>query len=361
MIEGAHFSDTGTAKMARRHRLHSEASYRFERGTDRELPPRATARAAALLASLGGATDRARRHARAGAGHAGDDRAGGRLPGPGGGRRLRPGHRRRPAAGGRLRGALHPGERACRRSRPWRAGGRGGRASQAADARARAGTTGQHTVLLVTPPSWRPDLTDPADLAEEVIRLEGYSNVPVRQPRATAGHGLTERQQALRAIARTLGRRRVRRGARRAVRPGQRGRQPACSAPEDPRRPAVAVANPLSEDQPLLRTTLLPGLFRALARNVGRGFGDIALFETGLVFLPPRRARRASRRSSPPTGARPRRSSRRSTRRCPTSRCGSPGCWRGQPRAARLVGPGRRRDLGRRDRGGPLGRRRGAT
>ena len=56
VIEGAHFSDTGTAKMSRRHRLHSEASYRFERGTDRELPPRATARAAALLASLGGAT-----------------------------------------------------------------------------------------------------------------------------------------------------------------------------------------------------------------------------------------------------------------------------------------------------------------
>ncbi|HVT68415.1 MAG TPA: phenylalanine--tRNA ligase subunit beta, partial [Trebonia sp.] len=55
VIEGAHFSDTGVAKAARRHRLHSEASYRFERGTDRELPLRATARAAALLANLGGA------------------------------------------------------------------------------------------------------------------------------------------------------------------------------------------------------------------------------------------------------------------------------------------------------------------
>src|SRR3984957_10307592 len=55
VIEGAHFSDTGVAKMARLHRLYSEASYRFERGVDRELPPRATARAAALLASLGGA------------------------------------------------------------------------------------------------------------------------------------------------------------------------------------------------------------------------------------------------------------------------------------------------------------------
>jgi phenylalanyl-tRNA synthetase beta chain len=57
-------------------------------------------------------------------------------------------------------------------------------------------------------------------------------------------------------------------------------------APEDPRRPAVKVANPLSEDQPQLRTTLLPGLFRTLVRNIGRGFPDTALFETGLVFLP---------------------------------------------------------------------------
>jgi phenylalanyl-tRNA synthetase beta chain len=46
------------------------------------------------------------------------------------------------------------------------------------------------------------------------------------------------------------------------------------------------VANPLSEDQPQLRTTLLPGLFRVLVRNIGRGFPDTALFETGLVFMP---------------------------------------------------------------------------
>ncbi len=56
VIEGAHFDAVGTAKMSRRHKLHSEASYRFERGVDRELPLAATARAAALLASLGGAT-----------------------------------------------------------------------------------------------------------------------------------------------------------------------------------------------------------------------------------------------------------------------------------------------------------------
>ena len=38
--------------------------------------------------------------------------------------------------------------------------------------------------LVVTPPSWRSDLTDPADLAEEVIRLEGYENIPVAPCRA---------------------------------------------------------------------------------------------------------------------------------------------------------------------------------
>jgi len=48
----------------------------------------------------------------------------------------------------------------------------------------------------------------------------------------------------------------------------------------------VVVANPLSEDDPLLRTTLLPGLLRVLGRNIGRGFADTALFEIGLVFRP---------------------------------------------------------------------------
>ena len=279
VIEGAHFSDTGTAKMARRHRLHSEASYRFERGTDRELPLRATGRAAALLASLGGATVGARRHARAGAGRAGDDPAGGRLPGPRRRRRLRHGHRRRPAAGGGLRGAQHP----VGPGADDRALARGGRSRRAEHEHGKHDR--QHMILLVTPPSWRPDLTDAADLAEEVIRLEGYSNVPVRQPRATAGGGLTERQRSLRAVTRAL-------GAAGFVEVHSEPFAPATEAdslmlaPEDPRRPAVKVANPLSEDQPQLRTTLLPGLFRTLVRNIGRGFPDTGLFEIGQVFLP---------------------------------------------------------------------------
>jgi phenylalanyl-tRNA synthetase beta chain len=284
VIEGAHFSDTGTAKMSRRHRLHSEASYRFERGTDRELPLRATARAAALLASLGGAaTVPGATHAQVPVEKptiqlAADypDRVAGVVYG------LDTVVARLQEVGCEVRStpASQPPTIA-----PWRAD-----ADKATAAPTPAGDEHgrhdrQHMVLLVTPPSWRPDLTDPADLAEEVIRLEGYGNVPVRQPRATAGKGLTERQKGLRAIARTL-------AAAGFVEVHSDPFAPATEAdslmlaPEDPRRPAVKVANPLSEDQPGLRTTLLPGLFRTLVRNVGRGFPDTDLFETGLVFMP---------------------------------------------------------------------------
>ena len=290
VIEGAHFSDTGTAKMSRRHRLHSEASYRFERGTDRELPPRATARAAALLASLGGATivpgvtHAQVPHPPVTISMAADypDRVAGVVYG------MDTVVARLQEVGCEVRST--PADQAPTIA-PWRASHASGPLAghDAAYDHGAHDHGGRHDrqllVLLVTPPSWRPDLTDPADLAEEVIRLEGYGNVPVRQPRTTAGQGLSQRQKALRAIARAL-------GAGGFVEVHSDPFAPADEAdrlmlaPEDPRRLAVKVANPLSEDQPQLRTTLLPGLFRTLMRNVGRGFPDTALFETGQVFLP---------------------------------------------------------------------------
>jgi phenylalanyl-tRNA synthetase beta chain len=54
---------------------------------------------------------------------------------------------------------------------------------------------------------------------------------------------------------------------------------------DDPRRSAARLVNPIRDEEPLLRTTLLPGLLRVLTRNIGRGFADVALFEMGLVFL----------------------------------------------------------------------------
>jgi phenylalanyl-tRNA synthetase beta chain len=138
--------------------------------------------------------------------------------------------------------------------------------------------------LTVRPPSWRPDLTDPADLAEEVIRIEGYENIPVRMPRAPAGRGLTARQR----LRRTIGRALAGSGYAEVL------STPFSSAadadrlqlrPDDPRRSAVRLVNPLRGEEPLMRTTLLPGLLGVLARNVGRGFTDLGMFETGLVFL----------------------------------------------------------------------------
>jgi phenylalanyl-tRNA synthetase beta chain len=250
VIEAAHFSARGTARMSRRHRLFSEASYRFERGVDRELPLRASAKAAALLASLGGAS------VVPGCTHASVDV---------------------PPVTIEL-AASYPGQVA-------------GMPYQAATVVARLREVGcevadpDAAVLAVTPPSWRPDLTDPADLAEEVIRLEGYENVPVRMPRAAAGRGLTARQRLRRATGRALagaGYVEVLSSPFAAAADFGRLHLPA----DDPRRAAVRLANPLSEDEPLLRTTVLPGLLRVLTRNAGRGFGDLALYEMGLVFRP---------------------------------------------------------------------------
>jgi phenylalanyl-tRNA synthetase beta chain len=274
VIEAAHFDARGTAKMSRRHKLHSEASYRFERGVDRELPLRATAKAVALLSGLGGGqvvpgcTHASAAVAPVLISMAADypDRVAGVVYG-------------RETVVRRLRevGCLVRETREANPTiAPWRAG---------REPAAPASPAPVVLVLEVTPPSWRPDLTDPADLAEEVIRLEGYENVPTRMPRALAGRGLTPRQRLRRSVGRTL----AESGYVEVLSSPFGSRSDADSLglpPEDTRRPAVAVANPLSEDEPLLRTTLLPGLFRVLARNIGRGFADIAVFETGLVFRP---------------------------------------------------------------------------
>ena len=283
VVEAAHFSAEGTAKMSRRHKLHSEASYRFERGVDRELPLRASAKAVALLSGLGGG------RVVPGCTHASaevapvlvtmavdyPDRVAGVVYGRDTViRRLR-------EVGGTVRETRQPAPTIA----PWRVGP-GPALGEAPVA-----------VLEVTPPSWRPDLTDPADLAEEVIRLEGYENVPARMPRALAGRGLTPRQRLRRSAGRTL----AEAGFVEVLSSPFGPRSDADLLglpPEDLRRPAVVVANPLSEDEPLLRTTVLPGLFRVLARNVGRGFADTALFEIGQVFRP-RPGRRRRRRSSP--------------------------------------------------------------
>ncbi len=132
----------------------------------------------------------------------------------------------------------------------------------------------------MTPPSWRPDLTDPNDLAEEVIRLEGYEKIGVAMPRAVAGKGRTAAQRLRGGIARELagaGFIEVVSSSFGSAADFDRLQLPA----GDPRRRAVLLANPIRDDEPQLRTTLLPGLLRVANRNAGRGFADLSLFEIG--------------------------------------------------------------------------------
>ncbi|WP_052850736.1 phenylalanine--tRNA ligase subunit beta [Streptomyces avicenniae] len=247
VLEAAHFAPVPVARSARRHKLASEASRRFERGVDPEAAPAAAQRAVDLLVLLAGGTA-----------HPGVTEVGG----PGTPTRI-------------TVPADHPDAVA---------GVTYGRETVVRRLQEVGCTVTGSDVLTVTPPSWRPDLTDPNDLAEEVIRLEGYEALPSRLPRPPAGRGLTGRQRLHRRTGRALA------GAGYVEAPNYPFTGPAQYdalglAADDPRRRTVRLVNPLDDTESGLRTTLLPGLLEALRRNHGRGAQDLALFETGLVFL----------------------------------------------------------------------------
>ena len=264
VLESAHFDPVSVAYTARRHRLPSEASRRFERGVDSELAAAAAETAVQLLVRLGG-----------GAAAPGGTDVDERTP--------RPAITLDASLPGRLAGIDYPVDRVRRRL-------------------VDIGCTVDETdVLSVMPPPWRPDLRLPVDLVEEVVRLEGYDGLPASVPSAPAGRGLTRSQRQRRNVAR----------AHAPVGYAEVLSYPFVSpsssddlmlAADDERRAGVRLANPVSDEEPLLRATLLPGLLAALTRNVGRGFTDVALFETGTVFRAPAAPGTMPR---PPAGARP--------------------------------------------------------
>ena len=249
LIEAAHFAPASISRTARRHKLPSEASRRFERAVDPKAADAAAQRVVDLLVLLGqGEADPGVTIASTHPRPAAPIRIDAGLP-------------------GRVAGLQYPATAVVRRLQEV------GCTVEGADE------------LAVTPPSWRPDLTDPNDLAEEVIRLEGYDRIPSRLPTAPRGRGLTLRQRLHRRVGRAL----ADAGYVEVLNYPFVGNAEldALGIPEgDARRSALTVVNPISDEQPQLRTTLLPGLFATTRRNVGRGFADIALFETGLVYQP---------------------------------------------------------------------------
>jgi phenylalanyl-tRNA synthetase beta chain len=250
LIEAAHFDPVSVARSSRRHKLTTEASKRFERGVD----PAVTAKAAQLAVDLlvrhgGGVAD---------PGVTDIDRRVGvepfdfdlDLP-------------------TRYVGLDYPHEEVLHTLKAI--------GCQLGESGSGAG----HVAVL--PPTWRPDLTDGPELVEEVARVRGYDQIPsvLPQPKA-AGRGLTHGQRVRRLVAQTL---------------AQQGLVEVLSYPfvaptladrlgydaDDPRRNAVRLLNPLSEEAPLLRTSVLDTLLDTLRRNVARGQRDVALYEVGLV------------------------------------------------------------------------------
>ncbi|MBD9728651.1 phenylalanine--tRNA ligase subunit beta [Streptomyces caniscabiei] len=248
VIEAAHFDQVAIARTARRHKLSSEASRRFERGVDPLAAAAAAQRTVDLLVLLAGGT------ADAGVTEVIAPSAPRTITIP----------------------ANHPDKVA---------GVEYGRETVVRRLQEVGCDVYGTDELIVTVPSWRPDLTDPNDLAEEVIRLEGYENLPSTLPRPPAGRGLTHRQRLHRRVGRALA------GAGFVEAPnypfiGEQVFDQLGLEADDPTRRVVRLTNPLSDEEPALRTSLLPGLLAALRRNDGRGTHDLALFETGLVFLP---------------------------------------------------------------------------
>ncbi|MET8860362.1 MULTISPECIES: phenylalanine--tRNA ligase subunit beta [unclassified Streptomyces] len=257
VIEAAHFDPITIARTARRHKLASEASKRFERGADPEATSAAAQRTVDLLVLLAGGT------ADAGVTEVIAPSAPHTITIP----------------------ANHPDKVA---------GVDYGRETVVRRLQEVGCDVYGQDELIVTVPSWRPDLTDPNDLAEEVIRLEGYENLPSTLPKPPAGLGLTDRQRLHRRAGRALA------GAGYVEAPnypfiGEHVFDQFGLAADDPKRKVVKLVNPLSDEEPALRTTLLPGLLQALRRNDGRGSHDLALFETGLVFHPREELRVAGR------------------------------------------------------------------
>jgi phenylalanyl-tRNA synthetase beta chain len=248
VIEAAHFDAMTIARTSRRHKLSSEASRRFERGVDPEASYAAAHRVAELLVEHAGGTLLAEETVR------------GTIP-------ARSSTTMADTLPAQILGTDVDHDSVVRLL-----------------AAIGASVADAGKSIMITPPSWRPDLTDPYDYVEEVGRLIGFDTIEPVVPTAPVGRGLTRSQRARRAINTTL---------------AARGYLEVLSFPfasfsdldamgvpaDDRRRRLNKIVNPLSEASPYLRTSLLPGLFAAAIRNLSRGNDDLALFEAGSVFF----------------------------------------------------------------------------
>lgn len=245
LLEMAWFLPIGIARTSRRLRLRSEASARFEKGTDPEIIDLAHRRFAELVAASGARLE------------AGTVDVRGELP------------ERRPVRvrTGRLNRLL-------------------GTDLAASDIAGLLEPIGFATTVTgddteVTIPSWRYDSSTEIDVVEEVARHYGYTTIGRSLPPSAHAGRLTQRQRERRRLRNLL----VGRGLSEAMplpflAPGDLER---CGLPGD----GIEIANPLVAEESILRTSLLPGLVKALATNAARRNTGVGLWEIGHVFRRP--------------------------------------------------------------------------
>ncbi len=245
LLEAAHFSPLAIAGKARSHGLHTDSSHRFERGVDAELPARAIERATALILDICGGT-----------------------PGP-------------------VVEAVEPSwlpERDTVPLRPTRIEALLGIAVPDGEVvdilrrlEMRVEEAGEG--WSVTPPSHRFDIGIEADLIEEVGRIFGYENIPdrhacseMRMRSAPESHVSLQRARLLL----------VDRDYQEAI--TYSFVSPEIQKLIEPDAETIALANPISAEMSVMRSSLWPGLLQAAAYNLARQQSRVRLFETGLVF-----------------------------------------------------------------------------
>ncbi|GAA2950119.1 phenylalanine--tRNA ligase subunit beta [Microbacterium luteolum] len=271
LIEAAIFDPTTIARSARRHKLPSEASKRFERGVDPLVPFVAARRAADLMVEL----------------------AGGTLTEEGGALFAEVFVSEIELPAGFVQGLIGVDYTDAEITGALTTIGAEVSPSTG------SGTQGGWTVI---PPTWRPDLTDKWTLAEEVARIHGLDRIPSVLPTPPSGRGLTAHQQGRRRVADALA------AAGLVETPAfpftTEAQNDLHGSASGQHLPSIRLANPLDGQSPFLRRSLIPGLLQTAHRNIARGLTDIAIFETGVVFLPEPGVEYGTD-DVPPLGARP--------------------------------------------------------
>jgi phenylalanyl-tRNA synthetase beta chain len=252
LLESACFQPAAIRRTSKRLGLHTESSHRFERGVDIGGVARALDRAAALVVDLAG--------------------------------------------GSMAKGSLdvYPGksEPAAITFRPERANGLIGitlpkeeiiALLARLECRIKELPDG---ALAVTPPSYRVDIEREIDLIEEVARLNGFDMIPATMPTAQVLSDRPTKHQQLEKNVRDM---LVGHGMNEIINfsfTAPNAADKLLLAEDDPRRAAIRLANPLVDEQSVMRTTLLPGVLETVARNVSFRSLDLKLFEMRRVYLP---------------------------------------------------------------------------